>query len=614
MKKLTAAHVTHEAAEKIGGIGTVLEGILTSPVYQEHFERSILVGPFAEHVQTDPAQRLGTNSTVLYSSIDGIDEMDLKGRLQPIEWAFDVKIIYGKRQFFVDGDETRTGEAEILLIDVFKINQDRLALFKLHLFERLGIDSSRYDSAWDYEEYVRLAVPAYHALLVLLHRDQLPCLLFSHEFMGLPAAFKAILDGESQFRTVFHAHECATARKLVEDHPGHDTRFYNIIRQAREQGLYVNDVFGDQSDALRHALISRAHLCDGIIAVGDYTAEEMHFLGRHFDHHHIDLVYNGVPAMKVTMGDKNKSRDMLQQYSTELLGYTPDVLMTHVTRPVISKGMWRDIQVCHELDRQFGDRGLKGVLYLLTTGGGVRRAQDVRSMESEYGWPRHHREGYPDLVGPEVDLNWMVEAFNADHRNIQAVLVNQFGWSRKRIGVRLPAEMDFGHLRFATDIEFGMATYEPFGISPLEPLGAGALCVISTVCGCEGFVNYVTAGMGIDNVIVADFTKLDGPRSMEQLMNMGQPERDQIEHRVCAEVADEIMRRLPTDAAGREELLNSGQGIVKKLGWDQVLENKMIPMLHRVMADSEKDESQDPGHAERGGDPYATEQAPVKAY
>ena len=47
-QKITAAHVTHEAAEKIGGIGTVLEGILTSPVYQQHVERTILVGPFAE--------------------------------------------------------------------------------------------------------------------------------------------------------------------------------------------------------------------------------------------------------------------------------------------------------------------------------------------------------------------------------------------------------------------------------------------------------------------------------------------------------------------------------------------------------------------------------------
>jgi len=588
MKKLTAAHVTHEAAEKIGGIGTVLEGILTSPVYQKHVERSILVGPFAEHIQVDPSERLGPDSTLLYSSMDDIDELALKGRLQPIEWAFDVKIMYGTRRFFVPGDN-RSGEAEILLIDVFRINQDRLNLFKLQLYETLGIDSARYESAWDYEEYVRLAVPAFHALLALLKRDQLPCLLFSHEFMGLPTAFKATFDGELQFRTVFHAHECSTARRLVESHPGHDTRFYNILEQAQARGLYVNDVFGDQSDLFRHALIGQAHLCDCIIAVGDYTAREMHFLDRHFDHHCIDLVYNGIPAMEVTLDEREASRSMLVDYAQTLLGYVPDVLMTHVTRPVISKGLWRDTDVCHELDGHFARRGLKGALFILTTGGGTRRPQDVRVMETEYGWPRAHREGYPDLVGPEVDLNRMVESFNAEHEHVQVVLVNQFGWSRPRIGQRLPANMDFADLRRATDIEFGMATYEPFGISPLEPLGSGALCVISTVCGCEGFVEYVTEGKGVENVIVADFTRINRPRSIDELLAMSQAERDELERRVCAEVAEEIMKRLPTDRHARKKLLKSGQHIVHRLGWDEVLETKMIPMLQRVMESEDED-------------------------
>ena len=43
--KYTLAHVTHEAVEQIGGIGTVLEGLMTSPVYQAQVRRSILVGP-----------------------------------------------------------------------------------------------------------------------------------------------------------------------------------------------------------------------------------------------------------------------------------------------------------------------------------------------------------------------------------------------------------------------------------------------------------------------------------------------------------------------------------------------------------------------------------------
>lgn len=579
--KYTLAHVTHEAVEKLGGIGTVLEGLMTSPVYQQHVGRSILVGPCATRTAVDPRHRLGEHGTVLYSSVDHVDTLGLGNRLRPIEWAFNVALIYGKRTYAVEGDK-RTGEADVLLIDVFRPNPDRLAQFKLRLWETFGIDSQRYEDRWDYEEYVRLAEPAFYALLALLGEDELPCILFGHEFMGLPTAFKAILDGEKQFRTIFHAHECSTARHLVEHHPGHDTMFYNVLRQAREQGRYVEDVFGDQSIHLRHALISRACLCDGVIAVGDYTAEEMHFLGRQFDHHQINLVYNGVPAMKVSSAQKKKSRAMLADYSKTLLGHQPDYLLTHVTRPVISKALWRDVQLCHELDARLVDSGKTAVLYILTSAGGVRRAQDVRSMESEYGWPLQHRRGYPDLVGPEEDFWDMIEPFNREHRNVQIVLVNQFGWNRDRIGRRLPSEMNLADLRFATDAELGMACYEPFGISPLEPLASGAVCVISNVCGCEGFVEYATDGKPLKNVLVADYTRLDRPRSIEELLDMTQAERDAVERIESARLADELLDRLPTTEKRRKDLLDAGQKIIRKMGWDQVIEHKLAPMLDRV--------------------------------
>ncbi len=577
----TLAHVTHEAVEKLGGIGTVLEGLMTSPVYQQHVKRSILVGPCQTHVAVDPHKRLGEEGTVLYSSVDEIDQMGLGPKLRPIEWAFNTPIVYGRRTFDIPGAD-RHGVADVLMIDVFKISTDRLGRFKFMLNEMFGIDSMRYDERWDYEEYVRLAEPAFYALAALLNEDELPCVLLSHEFMGLPAALKCIMDGETTFRTIFHAHECSTARYLVEHHDGHDTMFYNVLEQARQRGLYVEDVFGDQSTHFRHALISKSHCCDAVMAVGDYTAAEMHFLGRHFDHHDIELVYNGVPSPAVKITQRNKARGMLTEYAEQLIGYTPDVLMTHVTRPVVSKGLWRDVKVCDELDRRFAAEGRKGVLFILTSGGGTRRPQDIRSMESEYGWPRDHREGYPDLVGPEVGLWDMIRPFNAEHENIQIVLVNQFGWSRQRIGNRLPKEMHIGHLRWAADVEFGMATYEPFGIAPLEPLASGAVCVISNVCGCEGFVEYATEGAPIDNVLVADFTQLDQARTIDELLNMSRTERDRLENVECARIADELMRRIPVSNDDRKALLQSGQKLVKKMGWDQVVRDKLVPVLDRI--------------------------------
>jgi hypothetical protein len=577
----TLAHVTHEAVEKLGGIGTVLEGLMTSPVYQKHVGRSILVGPCQTHVAVDPTKRLGDTGTVLYSSVDQIDELGLGRKLRPIEWAFNTPIVYGRRTFDVPGD-TRTGEADVLMIDVFNISADRLSLFKYRLNERFGLDSMRYDKHWDFEEYIRLAEPAFYALNALLNDDEKPCIVLSHEFMGMGTALKCIMDGSEDFRTIFHAHECATARYLVENHDGHDTMFYNVLEKAQAESKYAEDVFGDLSGLLRHALISRSHLCDAVMAVGDYTADEMHFLGQHFDHHNIELVYNGVPAPTCTLRKRNASRKLLSEYTNNLLGFEPDVMMTHVTRPVISKGMWRDVKVCHELDEMFAEQDLTGVLYILTTGGGVRRPTDVKHMEAEYGWPANHREGYPDLVGPESDLWKMIEPFNQTHDRVKIVLVNQFGWTRERIGSKLPAKMDIADLRQAADVEFGMATYEPFGISPLEPLYSGAVCVISNVCGCMGFVNYVTGGQPTPNVLVADYTQLNGDWSMDQLLNMSMMERNVVENRESARIAEELMQRIPLDNDARKALIESGQKLVKKMGWDQVVQNKLVGVLKQV--------------------------------
>jgi len=580
---LTLAHVTHEAVEQLGGIGTVLEGLMVSPVYQQQVRRSILIGPTAAHLGSDPKKRLGEHGEVLYSSIDKIDELGLAPRFRPVEYAFNVALIYGKRYYDPEG-QGRSGESEVLLVDVFNVNRDRLNVFKLRLWETFGLDSSRYEHAWDYEEYVRLAEPAFYALYALLEDADLPCLLFAHEFMGIPTALQATLDGGADFRTIFHAHECATARRLVEDHPGHDTMFYNVLRQARQQGLFVEDVFSELNSLLRHALVSRAYLCDGVIAVGDYVRDELQFLNQPFSERQVDVVYNGLPAFDVSLEAEQRSRSLLQEYSERLLGYRPDVLMTHVTRPVISKGMWRDSHVCHYLEQQLKQAGRTGVLYILTSAGGVRRPQDVTGMEQRYGWPGHHREGYPDLVGPETGIHQMAEQFNAEHDHIQIVLVNQFGWSRDRIGRRLPGEMNMADLRRAADIEFGMATYEPFGISPLEPLGCGALCVISSVCGCKGFVEQVTGGQMPDNVIVGDFTRLEENYTLAQLKAMTQQERDRVEFRVAEEVAGALHARLPRDERQRQQLTETGQELVHKMGWDAVCKNQLLPMLDRLVA------------------------------
>jgi len=128
-----------------------------------------------------------------------------------------------------------------------------------------------------------------------------PCVILSHEYMGVPTALAAILDAEKgNFRTIFYAHEVATMRRLVEGHPGHDTMFYNVMRSATSQGQYVEDVFGSQAGYYKHALVKATRFFDGVFAVGDYVLKEMRFP------HSLGLLYSAFTyftGFKVNSGE-----------------------------------------------------------------------------------------------------------------------------------------------------------------------------------------------------------------------------------------------------------------------------------------------------------------------
>src|SRR5271154_2216242 len=161
----TVVHVTHEAIQKIGGIGAVLQGLLTSKTYLAKATRNILVGPFwpsDDHGES----RLGPQGEVLYSSLDSLYRSPLAQRFREIEQTFDVGIVYGRRKF-ADKATGVVSIPEILLIDVARYDAEKIGIFKFKLWKTFGIESAKYDHIWDYEQWVRLAEPAIAALHAL---------------------------------------------------------------------------------------------------------------------------------------------------------------------------------------------------------------------------------------------------------------------------------------------------------------------------------------------------------------------------------------------------------------------------------------------------------------
>lgn len=588
-RPLTIVHVTHEAVEHLGGIGTVLAGLVTSPVYKRAVRRSLFIGPLWDYAHyADPARRLGAEGVeVRYSGPEGYDPLGCGGRLKPIEWAFNTKVVYGVRRVEMHNGADRDAEVETLLFDVRGHNSARTDSFKRLLREKFGIDAGRYEHDDDFVQWLRLASPAVAAMHALLDPADYPAVVISHEYMGMPTALLASLDGPGRFRTVFHAHECSTARRVVESHPGHDCAFYPAMRRAEKAHKKVEEVFGDQSSYARHPLVAQCHRLDLTLAVGDETAEELKFLSRDAEKANITVCYNGVPAERVDMDAKRRSRAMIDAWLKNVLGFAPDYLFTHVTRPVVSKGLWRDLKLCAHLERRLKEKGKRAVYLLLTCGAAIRTREQADAMAARYGWPREHHESYPDLQGPEAGIWHMMQVYNNPGRPgsgaVTALLVNQFGFSRERLGSAAPEGVSISDLRRATDVELGLSIYEPFGIAPLEPLHAGAVAVVSSVSGCCGFLRRAIAESGQSeqdcrNLLIADFTSIPVERPLE----MSREDRDRIEEAVVEQIAPALMSRLPANENDRMALLERGQRLASDMGWDRVCEREFLPALRGI--------------------------------
>ncbi len=579
---MIVVHVTHEAVEKMGGIGAVISGLATADAYARNVSRTILVGPL---FKTDHpgAQRLGPRGEVLYSSLDGIHTAPWRDKFLPIERTHDVGLIYGRRPI----DDPCTGrqvQAEVLLVDVFHSNQARLNVFKGELYAKFGVPSDRFEKIWEFEEYVRLAEPGYEALQALgAGGDGEEVLILAHEYMGMPLALKSVLVAPPNTRTVFYAHEVASVRPIVEKHPGHDTMFYNVLSEAAQKDVELPEIFPAVNENYKHPLVRAARHCDCVFAVGDFVREELRFLDRHFRTTEIDLVYNGIPSMKISLKEKQASRQRMRQYAHNLLGFTPTWTFSHVARPVLSKGVWRDLAVLHHLEPLLAQRGETAVFFMLGTLAGQRRSHDVLHMERTYGWPVNHETGYPDLAGGEEVIGQNVAAFNRGHQGVKAVFVNQWDWNRAVCGERMPADMTFRDIRAGTDVELGLSVYEPFGISQLEPLCFGALCVVSNVCGCMGFARRAGGDGGWeDNIIEGDFLALPRRMSTEELLAISIPQRDQIESREAARLAGLIVQKLPRCEQALRERIASGHKLARKMSWEHVVTDYFLPSLERA--------------------------------
>jgi len=217
-----------------------------------------------------------------------------------------------------------------------------------------------------------------------------------------------------------------------------------------------------------------------------------------------------------------------------------------------------------------------------------RRPEWVAAWETQYGWPVGHRGDNGDLIDREVSFFFDgVEPYNRRNSPIKIVFVNQFGWSRERCGERMPADMEFSDVRRGSDLEFGQSIYEPFGIAQVEPLNFGAICCVSSVCGCIGFAEHAAGGLAnLPNLVVADYVSLPYGYWLSNpydALAIDRGVRDWIEGNNSAVAAATIYERLPKTESEMQTLLEIGQNVARRMSWDVVTRDYLLPGLRRAL-------------------------------
>ncbi len=561
-----AVHITHESMKKMGGIGAVLSGVCNLEDYKRFYDKTIFYGPLFD-LPADSFPHLGTTLERLFSSHDNYDVGDYAKKFGEIIKKYNVDIVYGKRKLVSDFDTARSTTVDVVNVGINRMNHAEVEKFKFAVWKNFGIKSNLYEKDWDYEQYLRIAIP-FLEILEKLYGSDAQYFHFAHEYMGIPSVLSALMSGKKQ-TTVFVAHEVSPARSLVEHSPGHDISFYNILRKAEGPHKDLEHIFGSLAHNARSELIKRAVRFDHIFAVGDLVKEEYQFLVPNTPPDKIKVVYNGVSAKSISFEHKQQSRAHIEKYIDSLYNFTPDVILTHVTRLVASKGIWRDISLLYFLDEIFDAQNLKGVYILLSTQIATGRPpEDIFRMEDDYGWPVLHREGWPDLIGGEKEIYEYLQLFNSRSKAIKGVFINQFGFERASCGKRVPENAEFADIRIASDAELGFSIYEPFGIAQIETIPYGGIAVLSSSCGVAGFLKEKFKDAPIKPFCILDYIEAGRKMSYAALKNLTIHQRDVMEKEILSQHAKEIFDILPRTDAKREEYLLNAQKYASRISWE----------------------------------------------
>ncbi|RKH12255.1 hypothetical protein D7V97_09035 [Corallococcus sp. CA053C] len=605
-------HLSYEATRTLGGMGVVLEHLLGEPGYREAFPRTLLVSPTVRPCglgsyapEESLARDLEAHGEVLYSGLRRHNPARWERVFQPVEARHDVSFVYGRR-------DAPGGPVEVLLVDItdvlrgYRVRLGTLPLFLQRLHTLLGVDlpfdsrggrsapwralsrvwrgvfGTRLGAApWvnhlfrravhhgfvdapplDHDAMlaVTLAEPVFDAVARLRSPDDSGAVLLAQEHLSLPLAYKALLDGRDWCRTVYYAGEVRTPRVLVEygeaGQGASDARFYNVQRLGLEQGRTLEEVY-PVGTWPGFQILRNGHRCDRVGAVSASVADELRFLDTRYSNQPLTVVPHGHRAIATDWDAKEAARARVLHHARTRWGRDFRLLLTHISRDEVCKGLWRDVDVCERLAERLPPERRPALLVMVSEWNEAEPSDNLRDVKAR------------------------VEAFNARDTGLHIALVNQPTW---------PAGLDFTRddLHRATDVSLGQSLYESHGLAQLEPLGCGAICVISGASGARRTLQLLCAIAGLSerahpNLVVADpvtdareaglANTVEGWKALAPEVLRAQ------ELRTAERVAEEVLRRLPRDAHEGRLLLETGRALAERMAWEPLIREQLIPLI-----------------------------------
>ncbi|MEW5801020.1 MAG: PIG-L family deacetylase [bacterium] len=518
----------------------------------------------------------------------------------------------------------------------------------------------------DYVYGLLLAEPAVEAVQALLSSKEV-CVITVQDYFSLPTGYAALLhrrrnltgsykrDTDSnkkgrrlgnykpfRLRTLYYAGEIKTIRNLVEGITASGAAFTTDAKEYVLGGGLSSDVkvrnliefsiplkgaesFSKDEESprktihdfnqLQHIsmhsdlrLIQQAWKLDRIMTVSDYVFDELLFLDGNFRRKgDTPVFYHGNRQINCSVEMKRRCRANLLTYAAQKWGFPkintsdPDrcFVITRIARPMMCKAIHRDILLLKSLQKILADNRQQALLLIVTSWSG------------------------DDPIISKIKDNIEKYEFDKADGSVFVRIVNAPRWpeqTEKVEGKYLPApSFTRDDLHRATDAALGLSAYESFGLSALEPLSCGAICVLSKSAGSMGMLDWLRATeidklntrerekalLALDkNILRADFLdplrkKIEGKLSRENITKkdhifsdrlfsvVSTTTRDEIdtyEEQTSEKLAEQLYSLLPQNDNDRRLLIDRGAALSKAMSWERVIKAQFLSVLEELMA------------------------------